>query len=177
MRLAPPLALAAAIAAALATGCASVPPPGPAAVVTMESRSGSSVTGSIRVSEAGGGLRLVGEVRGLKPGSEHGFHIHDKGDCSAPDASSAGGHFNPAGTPHGRVGSAAHHAGDMPNLRADGSGVAKVDVTVPGVTLQQGGAQSAAGRSLVVHRDPDDYTTQPAGNSGPRVACGVITPR
>lgn len=175
MRLATPLVLAA--TAALASGCANVPAPGPAADVVLESRSGSSVTGSIRVTEAGGGLRLVGEVRGLRPGGEHGFHIHDKGDCSAPDASSAGGHFNPAGTPHGRAGAGAHHAGDLPNLKADGSGVAKVDLQVPGVTLQAGAAQSAAGRSLVVHRDPDDYTTQPAGNSGPRVACGVIAAR
>lgn len=175
MRLSTPLALA--IAATLATGCASIPAPGPSALVVMESRSGSSVTGSVQVSEVAGGLRLVGEIRGLKPGSEHGFHIHDKGDCSAADASSAGGHFNPGGTAHGRAGSGAHHAGDMPNLKADAAGVAKVDQTVAGVTLQAGAATSAAGRSLVVHRDPDDYTTQPAGNSGPRVACGVITLR
>jgi Cu-Zn family superoxide dismutase len=170
-----PLALF--IATVLSTGCTSMSSPGPSALVAMESRSGSSVTGSIRVSEVGGGLRLLGEVRGLKPGGEHGFHIHEKGDCSAPDASSAGGHFNPAGAPHGHAGKGPHHAGDMPNLKADANGVAKVDQTVPGVTLQAGTAQSAAGRSLVVHRDPDDYTSQPAGNSGPRVACGVIAPR
>jgi Cu-Zn family superoxide dismutase len=111
-------------------------------------------------------------VRGLAPGSEHGFHIHDKGDCSAADASSAGGHFNPGAAQHG-AGSGVHHAGDIPNIKADARGVAHVDAKVAGVTLAAG-ATSVAGRSLVVHRDADDYTTQPAGNSGPRVACGVI---
>lgn len=173
MRLIPAFALA----ALLAPSFASETPSAPAVAVVLESRSGSSVTGSIKVSEIAGGLRLVGEVRGLKPGGEHGFHIHEKGDCSATDASSAGGHFNPAGAPHGHSGSGPHHAGDLPNLKADASGVAKVDLKVPGITLQPGAAQSAAGRSLVVHRDPDDYTSQPAGNSGPRVACGVIAPR
>ncbi len=179
MRPMPALALAAglALAAAHDPGLASEPAPGPMASVVLESRSGSSVTGSIEVSEVAGGLRLVGEVRGLKPGGEHGFHIHEKGDCSAADASSAGGHFNPDGGPHGHSGSGPHHAGDLPNLKADASGVAKVDLRVAALTLQPGAARSAAGRSLVVHRDPDDYASQPAGNSGPRVACGVITPR
>ena len=160
-------------AALLATGCASLGG-GSAAAVALESRSGSSVTGNLRLSDSSAGLRITGEVRGLAPGSEHGFHIHDKGDCSAPDASSAGGHFNPAAAAHGRAGSGApHHAGDLPNIKADAKGVAMVDQTVAGVTLAAG-ATGAGGRAVVVHRDPDDYTSQPAGNAGPRVACGVI---
>jgi Cu-Zn family superoxide dismutase len=163
----------AATAALLLGGCASVGGGAGGTQVALDSRSGSSVTGSLKLSDSKAGLRITGEVRGLKPGAEHGFHIHEKGDCSAPDASSAGGHFNPAGAPHGRLGSGAHHAGDMPNLKADAQGVARVDQTVAGVTLAAG-ANGAAGRALVVHRDPDDYSSQPAGNAGPRVACGVV---
>ena len=154
-------------------GCASLGGGSPTTAVTLESRSGSTVTGNLTLRDSSTGLRISGEVRGLKPDSEHGFHIHEKGDCSAPDATSAGGHFNPAGAPHGRMGAGAHHAGDMPNIKADAQGVAKVDQTVAGVTLAAG-PNGAAGRALVVHRDPDDYSSQPAGNAGPRVACGVV---
>ncbi|MFO1455583.1 MAG: superoxide dismutase family protein [Steroidobacteraceae bacterium] len=159
--------------ALLATGCVSLGGGAKGRTVALESRSGSSVTGTLQLSDSSAGLRIRGEVRGLAPGSEHGFHIHDKGDCSAPDASSAGPHFNPAGAPHGRAGAGAHHAGDMPNIKADAKGVAKIDQLVAGVTLAAG-ANGAAGRALVVHRDPDDYSSQPAGNAGPRFACGVI---
>jgi len=112
-------------------------------------------------------------VQGLKPGQEHGLHIHEKGDCSAPDAMSAGGHFNPQGKPHGQPGSAEHHAGDLPALKADKSGRAHVQVDVSGITLKPG-PTSIIGRAVVVHADPDDYKTQPTGNSGARIACGVI---
>lgn len=173
MRLVPHLSILA--LAAAASGCVTPGGSGPGAEALMESRSASSVTGRVSLQETPAGLRLRGEIRGLKAGAEHGFHIHEKGDCSAADASSAGGHFNPGATAHGRAGSGAHHAGDLPNLKADARGIAKVDQVVAGVTLAAGPA-SAAGRSLVVHRDPDDYASQPAGNSGPRVACGVITP-
>jgi len=166
-------ALTAAGTLLLLAGCASLGGGSSATAVVLESRSGSSVTGNLALRDSSAGLRITGEVRGLKPDSEHGFHVHEKGDCSAPDASSAGGHFNPAGAPHGRMGAGAHHAGDMPNIKADARGVAKVDQTVAGVTLAAG-PNGAAGRALVVHRDPDDYSSQPAGNAGPRVACGVV---
>ena len=143
------------------------------ATLTLDSKSASHVTGSMHFSERNGALKLSGTVRGLEPNSEHGFHIHEKGDCSAADASSAGGHFNPGGSAHGRFDAAVHHAGDLPSLKADGSGVAKVDAVISGVTLDEG-ANSIKGRSLVVHGKADDFTTQPSGNSGPRVACGVI---
>lgn len=168
-----PLALFAGGAALLTAGCASLGGGAKASSVALESRSGSSVSGTLQLRDTSAGLRIKGEVRGLAPGSEHGFHIHDKGDCSAPDASSAGPHFNPAGAQHGRAGTGAHHAGDMPNIKADAKGVAKIDQVVAGVTLTAG-ANGAAGRALVVHRDPDDYSSQPAGNAGPRFACGVI---
>ena len=141
--------------------------------LSLESRSGSSVNGTMRFSEHSGKLRLRGTVRGLAPGSEHGFHIHEKGDCSAADASSAGGHFNPGASAHGSRSAAIHHAGDLPSLKADAKGVAKIDVMLEGVTLADG-PTSIRSRSLVVHGKADDFTTQPSGNSGPRVACGVI---
>jgi superoxide dismutase, Cu-Zn family len=167
-------ALAAALATlALTAACASLEGAGPAVKVALDSRSGSSVTGSLSLQQQDGGVRITGEVRGLAPASAHGFHVHEKGDCSAADASSAGPHFNPMGAPHGNMAAGPHHAGDMPNIMADQRGVARVDVLVPGATLAAGPG-SITGRAIVVHRDPDDYATQPAGNAGPRVACGVI---
>jgi superoxide dismutase, Cu-Zn family len=168
----------AAAVAALLSACASMRSAALAASATVEPRSGSAVAGTVRLTEAGGRVRAHVEFAGLVPNSEHGFHVHDKGDCSAPDAASAGGHFNPGGSPHGRAGGAGsppHHAGDLPNLHADASGKVRADLELAGVTLAAG-PTSIVGRSLIVHRDADDYTTQPSGNSGPRIACGVITP-
>ena len=123
----------------------------------------------------GDGVHITGEVGGLKPGDSRGFHIHEKGDCSAADATSAGGHFNPGAQPHGRAGQGAHHAGDADNLVADGKGVAKVNVHQSGVTLGGGAANDIAGRAVIVHAKADDYTSQPTGDAGGRIACGVIT--
>lgn len=144
------------------------------AVANLASASGSLVSGRLSLAPMGDGVHLSGEVGGLQPGSSHGFHIHEKGDCSAVDASSAGGHFNPAGQPHGRAGHGAHHAGDSDNLVADANGVARVDAHVSGVSLGGGAANDIAGRAIVVHATADDYSSQPAGNAGARVACGVI---
>lgn len=144
------------------------------AVVNLASASGSLVSGRLVLVPMGDGVHLTGEVGGLQPGSLHGFHIHEKGDCSAADASSAGGHFNPTGKPHGRSGHGAHHAGDADNLVADANGVAKVDAHVAGVSLGSGAANDVAGRAVIVHAAADDYSSQPAGNAGARVACGVI---
>lgn len=158
------------------TGCATLGGAGPTADVALVARSGGAVAGALVLSEGKDGVRLRGEVRGLKPSAEHGFHIHEKGDCSAPDATSAGGHFNPGGTAHGRHGSGVHHAGDLPSLVADANGVAKIDALIEGITLGAG-PTSVTGRSVIVHRDPDDFVTQPTGNSGPRIGCGVIVLR
>ncbi len=145
------------------------------AVVNLASASGSLVSGKVTVMPMAGGVHLTGTVGGLPPNSTHGFHIHEKGDCSAADASSAGPHFNPAAAPHGKAESGAHHAGDMDNVVSNAEGVVHLDVHVNGVTLGGGAANDIAGRALVVHAAPDDYTSQPAGNAGARVACGVIT--
>lgn len=112
-------------------------------------------------------------MEGLKPNAEHGFHIHDKGDCSSGDGMSAGGHFNPAAKPHGRHGQGEHHAGDLPSLKADGAGRVDVHVELVGVSIGSGPAD-IVGRGLIVHADPDDFRTQPTGNSGARIACAVI---
>jgi Cu-Zn family superoxide dismutase len=159
--------------ATLLAGCAALPRT-PAASASLESRSGSAVTGKVGFTERTGTVRAHVELHGLAPGSEHGLHVHDKGDCSAPDATSAGGHFNPAGVAHGRAGGGVHHAGDAPSVVADAHGEVRADLVLDGVTLQPR-PLSIVGRAVVVHRDRDDYTAQPAGNAGPRVACGVIS--
>jgi Cu/Zn superoxide dismutase len=105
----------------------------------------------------------------------HGFHIHANGDCSAADGSSAGGHFNPAQVEHGSVDAAVHHGGDMSNIVADAQGVATIDAALSSnVNLGSGDAFDISGRGVIVHADPDDYTSQPTGNAGSRLACGVI---
>jgi len=159
-------------AALLLAGCAHRDG-GPAATAILAPTAGNNTTGTVRFAQAGDRVRVMGEVRGLKAGAEHGFHVHEKGDCSSPDGTSAGGHFNPGGQPHGRAGAGPHHAGDLPSLKADAAGVAKFSFESTAFRLG-GGANDIIGRGLIVHRDPDDYTTQPTGNSGPRLACAVI---
>jgi Cu-Zn family superoxide dismutase len=157
--------------AALAAGCTSIPPAAPGARATLNPTAGNQTAGTVTFESRGDKLRVVARVTGLAPGP-HGFHIHEKGDCSAPDATSAGGHFNPTGKPHGDPATGEHHGGDMPMLTADASGTAALDAMIDTATI--GGANDVVGRAVVVHKDPDDYKTQPTGNSGARVACGVI---
>lgn len=166
--------LSACIAVALVAGCATPQPPALRATANVEARSGSTVSGTVVFTERGNGVAAHVTLSGLAPSSEHGFHVHEKSDCSAPDASSAGGHFNPTGAPHGAPGDAAHHAGDLPSIVADSSGKVDVTLTLIGVTLAPG-PTSIVGHSVIVHRDKDDHTSQPAGNAGPRLACGIIT--
>ena len=120
------------------------------------------------------GVRVSGEVRGLVPGSEHGFHIHEKGDCGNNGDASVG-HFNPTGATHGKFAAPGSHAGELPSLVADAGGVARFSVEDHSISLTNGTPNNVIGRALVVHRDRDDFTTQPSGNSGPRIACAVIT--
>jgi Cu-Zn family superoxide dismutase len=180
-------ALIAIATAFFVTGCSSAPPSKPAgqqvptlstarqAVANLASASGSLVSGKVTlVPMANGGVHLTGVIGGLSPNSTHGFHVHEKGDCSAVDAASAGAHFNPFNATHGRAADQAHHAGDMDNLVADGEGVVRLNAHLGGVTLGGGAVNDIAGRALIVHAVPDDYRSQPAGNAGARVACGVI---
>ena len=144
------------------------------AEANLSPASASIVSGRLALMVEPGGIHLTGLVGGLQPMQQAGFHIHERGDCSAVDASSAGNHFNPGGAAHGRAGTGKHHLGDMDNLRADAQGRANVDIHLKGVTLGGGAATDIAGRALVVHANADDYRSQPAGNAGVRIACGVI---
>jgi Cu-Zn family superoxide dismutase len=117
------------------------------------------------------GTRILADIYGLTPGA-HGFHIHQYGDCNAPDAASAGGHFNPAGEPHGAPNMEKRHAGDLGNLEAGQDGKAKINMLDTRIAFE--GAQSILGRSVVVHLQPDDFKTQPTGGAGARMACGVV---
>lgn len=148
-------------------------PTGPRATASLQSTAGNSAAGIVRFAQRGDKVLVSGTVSGLRPLALHGFHVHEKGDCSSPDATSAGGHFNPGGQPHGRHTAMAHHAGDLASLQADENGVARFAFEATGLSVG-GGASDIVGRALIVHRDPDDYTTQPTGNSGPRLACAVI---
>ena len=158
----------------LLAACAapSKPLPPPSAAAPLLARSNSKVAGTVYFKQVGDHVEVKVEATRLKPEQAHGFHIHEVGDCTAADAMSAGGHFNPTGKPHGPQ-NAEHHGGDMPALMADSTGFASATFHLTGVTIKEG-PNSIVGRSVIVHRDPDDYKTQPTGNSGARIACGVI---
>ena len=141
------------------------------AVCELHGTKDSHVAGTVTFTQEKDGVRVVADVTDLAPG-EHGFHIHEKGDCSAPDASSAGGHFNPSGHKHGGPDAEERHAGDLGNLIADKSGKAHYDRVDK--QLQLTGPNTIIGRSIIVHEKLDDLKTQPTGNAGARVACGVI---
>lgn len=169
------LLLSALVAASLVSGCAALGgSAGPRAIANLASTKGNSASGTVTFEQRGDKVRVAGTIAGLKPDAEHGFHVHDKGDCSSGDGMSAGGHFNPLGKGHGHHGAAERHAGDMPNLKADAYGRASFSFEVGGIAVGSGPAD-IVGRGLIVHRDPDDYKSQPAGNAGPRLACAVIT--
>jgi Cu-Zn family superoxide dismutase len=143
-----------------------------AATATLQPTKGNTAAGTVSFDPQGDGVQVQARITGLKPNSEHGFHIHEKGDCSAPDGTSTGGHFNPHGAPHGPQ-DAAHHAGDMPALKADANGVAEARFVLKGVSVGSGAAD-IVGRGVIVHAKPDDYKTQPTGDAGGRIACGVV---
>ena len=146
--------------------------PAPGGTVTLQPTQGNTAGANLVLMSMGDGVHFTGRITGLPPGP-HGFHIHENGDCSAPDASSAGGHFNPTGAAHGAPDAAAHHLGDLGNIEADSYGNAEVNVHVGGITLGEG-ANSIKGKAVIVHAAADDFQTQPTGNAGARLACGVI---
>jgi Cu-Zn family superoxide dismutase len=161
---------------ALIAGCAGMSSRSTVAEAVMNPTKGNAVNGKVQFEQKDDQLIVTADLHGLTPGS-HGFHIHEKGDCSAPDASSAGGHFNPGKTHHGDPLHGEHHGGDFGNLVADANGNAAFQLSVPAsqINLALDTPNSIIGKGLIVHADPDDYVTQPTGNSGKRVACGVIT--
>lgn len=173
------LSIAALLAPAIITACAGAPTQELAAPVAvaepahihanLESRSNSKVTGTVHIEPAGDQILVQYHIKGLTKGTKHGFHIHAKGDCSSPDAESAGGHWNPGNAPHGAPGSAAHHPGDFGNITADKKGEAKGELRVAAFKLSD-----AKGLAVIIHGKADDLKSQPSGNAGPRVACGVL---
>lgn len=163
-------------AVVVVTACAGFSESPMAAEALMKPTQGNTTSGVVSFRQQDDKVLVNARIQGLSPGP-HGFHIHEKGDCSAPDATSAGGHFNPSSTKHGSPSTAEHHAGDFGNLTADATGAATLAIAVPTsqITLSAGSPHSIIGKGLIVHADPDDYTTQPTGNSGKRLACGVIS--
>jgi Cu-Zn family superoxide dismutase len=152
--------------------CSTSTAQGTSASATLQPTTGNAVIGTVTFTQKGDKVTVVAKIRGLSPGS-HGFHIHEKGDCSSADGMSAGGHFNPTGKPHGDPNAADHHAGDMPMLVADASGNASLTADLSPMRVGAG-TTDIIGKAVIVHKDPDDYKTQPTGNSGARVACGVV---
>jgi superoxide dismutase, Cu-Zn family len=138
---------------------------------TLAPTQGQQAKGTVTFERKPTGVEVAVQLEGLKPGT-HGFHVHEIGDCSAPDAKSAGEHFNPTSQPHAARDAAARHAGDLGNLEADASGKVQIKLIDSQVRLE--GPQSILGKAVIVHEKADDYTTQPSGNAGARVACGVV---
>jgi len=141
------------------------------AVAVLHPAKDGQVAGTLTFAKAAAGLKVTGRITGL-PAGTHGFHIHEFGDCTAADFSSAGGHYNPTGHQHAGPTEARRHMGDMGNIEAGADGAANVDYTDARLRLE--GAHGILGRGVIVHANADDFKTQPTGNAGGRVACGVI---
>ena len=156
-----------------ATGVA-VPKTPTEAVAELKPTKGNKVSGTVTFMRQadGKGVKIKADIMGLTPG-QHGFHIHEKGDCSAPDATSAGGHFNPTKVNHGAPSATPHHGGDFGNITADKDGNAKFETVDPDLSFE--GENSVLDRAVIVHAKPDDLKTQPTGDAGGRVSCGVIS--
>jgi len=160
----------------LLAGCAKWHPFAPStAEATLRSTKGNTAYGLMTFRAQGAEVLLQGTFSGLTPGA-HGLHIHEGSDCGGTAAQNAGGHFNPTGARHGSPAQPNHHLGDLPMLTAGKDGTARFQARMGGMTLDDG-AMGILNRTVVVTARPDDYTTQPTGNSGPAVACGVIQPR
>jgi Cu-Zn family superoxide dismutase len=149
------------------------PPPAPKTItVPLEAKSASKLTGQATLTEESGGVKVAIEVAGVKPG-DHGAHVHETPDCSAPDAKSAGSHYNPDKHDHGLPTAAARHIGDLGNITADKDGKAKLEITIADANLKANDPHSLLGRSIIIHEKKDDGS-QPVGNAGGRIGCGVI---
>jgi superoxide dismutase, Cu-Zn family len=162
-----------AAAAAVLAACQSTPDEAPRATAALQPTKGNKAFGEATFEQVGDKVRVIVFAQNLPANRELGFHIHEAGDCSSGDGMSAKGHFNPHGKPHGNPSSPERHAGDLPALKAGKDGRAKIDATVDAISIGQGPG-NIVGRGLIIHADPDDYKTQPTGNAGARIACGVI---
>lgn len=131
-----------------------------------------NVSGEVTFNETDKGIRVVAEITGLKPRSVHGFHIHEKGKCEGPDFKSAGGHFNPHSDPHSGPGAGKKHAGDFGNVVADDQGKARKELLLSKHELKD--LSMVMDKAVILHANPDDLVSQPSGNAGDRMACGLI---
>ena len=163
--------LLAAGAATLFSAGAATAETGHRAIAVLHPTENSRVSGTVVFTQAADGVQVSATISGLALG-KHGFHIHEFGDCSAPDGTSAGGHYNPDGHPHAGPYDSERHAGDLGNLEADKSGRAQYIRMDTILTI--GGPKSIVGRAVIVHAREDDLSSQPTGNAGGRMACGVI---
>lgn len=160
------------VSAAMIVACAHSGP-APSAMAMIAPTGGSSVSGMIHFNQkADGQVQVMGDLSGLTPGV-HGFHVHEKGNCDN-DGQGAGGHFNPMNAPHASPDAASHHAGDFGNITADAAGNAHIEFMTHSLMVASG-TTSVVDRAVVVHADPDDLNSQPAGNAGKRIGCGVVT--
>lgn len=141
------------------------------AVAVLHPTKGSSTSGIVWFETVKDGIKVTAHISGLTPG-KHGFHIHEYGDCTADDATSAGGHFNPTNMPHSSPSSGKRHVGDLGNIEADKDGNAHLEYVDP--MLSFSGPTSIIGRGVIVHEKADDLKTQPTGDAGGRLACGVV---
>lgn len=143
----------------------------PNAIALLTATKGNNAQGVVSFRNTPNGVLIIADVDNLVPG-KHGFHIHEYSDCSAPDGTSTGGNYNPMGCRHGGPDSAIRHVGDLGNIVADENGYAHYERFDHLIKLE--GPHSIIGRSIVIHTHADDYVSQPAGNSGGRIACGAI---
>lgn len=146
------------------------------ATVTLQSQEGSNISGTVTFTQSpdGGAVTIQASVSGVESAGPHGFHVHETGDCSAPDFTSTGGHFNPTNAPHGGPDDAEHHAGDLGNIEIGDDGTGSLDLASTMLTLEEGAPNSLVGKAVILHAGQDDFETQPTGDAGGRLACGVI---
>ncbi len=152
----------------------SASPAAASATAEVKGKEGSIVSGKVTFKETAAGVAVVADFTGIPAGqSMRGFHVHEVGDCTPPDFTSAGSHFNPTGAPHGARSAAEHHAGDFGNIEVKADGSAHLELTSTSITVAPG-PKSVVGRAVILHEKADDLLTQPTGNAGGRVACGVV---
>lgn len=141
------------------------------AIAIIQPTKNNEVSGTVTFTKEPGGIKVVANLKGLKPG-KHGFHIHQWGNCSASDGTSAGGHFNPGNKSHGAPTDSVRHVGDLGNIVADDNGVGYYERVDSVISFT--GMHSIIGRGIIIHEEEDDLQSQPTGNAGARVGCGVI---
>jgi Cu-Zn family superoxide dismutase len=143
------------------------------AIAVLMPRAGTEVSGTVTFTQTGEGVVVVAKIAGVSPGL-HGFHLHEKGDCSAPDFTSTGGHFNPTGDPHGGPDDTIRHAGDFGNILVEEDGTGRLELLTSMLTVDPDAENTVIGRAVILHEGEDDLESQPTGAAGARLACGTV---